>query len=317
MSAPAPASAPAVPAPRLAASAGLPEWALLPLAAVVWWVGGHLWWLLGGMDAYAGTSALPLAAGWLSWLVLGALTGGVGAGLVGRLGRRRGLSLAATGSGLALAVAVTLLQSLASVSDAPGSGFDEEPVVLAGLSAVVVTTAVGGWLLGSAALLGRPGLGVGLGVLAGLAPPWSSSVVSAVAHPSGSGSLGTVSAWFGAIVLVAALVAVGTTPPLRLLWWPLVVLLAWSTGPLMTAAAWLEPLLRPGYGLPDTLPDALSGAWQVFRLSASPDARDLTPWVVALVVAVVIALVVPLLRRGGATPSRDHGPAAGSGILSA
>jgi hypothetical protein len=206
-----------------------------------------------------------------------------------------------------LAVAVTLLQSLTAVSGGAVGRFDAESVVLAGLCAVVVATAVGGWLLGSCALLGRPGLGVGLGVLAGLMPSWFSSVVAA-AHPGGSASLGTVSTWAGAVVLVVALVAVGAAPSVRLIWWPLVLLAAWSAGPVLTAAAYLEPLLRPGYGLPDTLPDALDGAWQVFRLSASPDARDLAPWVVALVAAVVVALVVPpLRRRDQADPDRDHG----------
>ncbi|MGY1743355.1 MULTISPECIES: hypothetical protein [unclassified Blastococcus] len=288
----APAASPVVPAATAPAQAGrLPAWALVPLAALVWWAGGHLWWLLDGLGGPgAGATALPLSASTLGLLVLGAGTGGVGAGLLGRATRSRPLGLAATGGGVALAVAVTLLQSLAAVRSAGAGSFAAEPVVLTGLSAVVVGAAVVGWLLGSSALLGRPGLGAALGALAGLAPSWLSGVVAAL-----GGSPGEASSWAGAAVLAGALVAVAVRPPLRLLWWPPVVALAWLTGPALAAVVWLEPLLRPGAGLPGTLLDSLSGAWQVFGLAADPAVRDLTPWIAALVTA--LALSAALVAR--------------------
>jgi len=84
---------------------------------------------------------------------------------------------------------------------------------------------------------------------------------------------------------------VGARPASRLAWWPLLLLAAWFVSPLLTAAAYLEPLLRPGMGLPGTLPDSLGAAWQVFWLAAAPSQRDLVPWFAALVVAALIALV--------------------------
>jgi hypothetical protein len=103
----------------------------------------------------------------------------------------------------------------------------------------------------------------------------------------------------GGAVLAGALVVVGVRPPARLAWWPVIVAVAWFAQPVQTATVYLEPLLRPGAGLPGTLPDSLAGAWQVFGLALSPGNRWLVPWVLAVVVAVVVSVV---RARPSATP---------------
>lgn len=282
----------------------VPAVALLPLAAAVWWVGGFLWWLLAlaGQDPGGGT-AVPFDASRLSGLVLGGLAGGVAAGLLARLADRRGWALAATAGGVALAALVTVVQSSAAVRDAAAGTFAADPVVLTGLTAVAVGAAAAGWLAGSVALLGRGGLALALGVLAGLAPSWLSSVVFAVAGPESPVAVGRLVSWSGAAVLALALVVAGLRPPLHLLWWPAVVLLAWFAGPALTATAYLEPVLRPGAGLPDTLLDSLSGAWQVFGLAAEPGARDLVPWVVAVVAALLVSAALAARTPATAPPT--------------
>jgi hypothetical protein len=108
-------------------------------------------------------------------------------------------------------------------------------------------------------------------------------------------------------VLALALVVVGLRPPVRAVWWPLVLLPAWFAGPALTATAYLEPLLRPGAGLPDTLPDSLAGARQVFWAAASTDARDLAPWVTAVVAGLVVSAALAVPREAQPDPV----PAAG------
>jgi hypothetical protein len=261
---------------------------------------------------------VPLSGSLLGQLVLGALVGGVAAGMLCVLAApaRRWWAVVSTLSGMAVALVVVLVQatSVLSGEDAP-DGFAADPRDLAGLSAVVVVIALTGWALGSAAVLGRIGAGVGPAVLAGALPSWLSALVFAVAVPSFSGVVwvGRAGIWLGAAVLGVALVTIGLRPPLRLVAWPLLVLLAWFTGPLFTAATYLEPLLRPGAGLPGTLGDSLAGAWQVFGAASSPSERDLLPWVVVLPVAVFVAYLAPAFadHRRMAAPgggSADHSP---------
>lgn len=144
-----------------------------------------------------------------------------------------------------------------------------------------------------------------LGLLAGLLPVWLSWLAPAAA--SGMPAFRGVLVCSQALLLAAALVVVGVRPAARLLVWPVVVLAAWLVGPALTAVAWLEPLLRPGYGLPRTLPDALAGAWQVFGLAASPVGRQWGPWVAALVAAVFVAVLLDGRRRLLATPPTPPG----------
>ena len=115
-----------------------------------------------------------------------------------------------------------------------------------------------------------------------------------------------VGSWLGtALLLVVALVLVGARPLSRLLWWPVVVLGAWLVSPALTAVGYLEQLLRPGYGLPATLPDALAAAWEVLGLALLPEQRDLLPWLAAIAVAAVLVVVLPRLRPPTA-PGEDR-----------
>ncbi|WP_448623716.1 hypothetical protein [Geodermatophilus sp. URMC 64] len=208
---------------------------------------------------------------------------------------------------MAAALAVALADSAATLMGESPDAFSGDGLVVGGLCAVVVAVALVGWGLGSAAASGRPALALGLAVLAGATPSWLSSVLLPFVDTSrsyvGVDVVGRVSAWAGAAVLVFALVTAGARPASRLVWWPLAVLAAWFVPPALTAAGYLEQLLRPGTGLPGTLPDSLAAAWQVFGLASSPTQRDLLPWVVALVVAAFVAF----LRAGLHRPDRvDH-----------
>ncbi|MGY1707171.1 hypothetical protein ACI79C_21635 [Geodermatophilus sp. SYSU D00697] len=274
----------------------LPARALVPVAALAWWVIGYLPWLLDGAGR-AAPLALPLRAALLTALVLGAVAGGVLAGLTGLLARpgSRGRALLATGCGTALAVTVCLTQSVASAGR--GSGTDADQRVLTALCAVVVGITLLAWGLGSLAVVGRPGVGVALGVVAGVLPGWLTSVVWAVLPFEALTTAGTLGVWLQAAALGGALVVVGAQPPARLALWPGVLLVAWFVGPALTAVTYLEPHLRPGAGLSRGLGDALTGAGQVFWLSASPLARQLLPWVVAVVGAVFLAVLLAGRRR--------------------
>ncbi|WP_110006725.1 hypothetical protein [Geodermatophilus normandii] len=266
----------------------------MPFAALAW-CAGSLPWLVHGAGR-AAPILLPLRAGMLTTLVLSAAVGGLLAGGLARLAApgRRGAALLATGCGAATGIVVTLAQSVAA-SDA-GTGFDADPRVLTGLA--VLTAALGAlaWGAGSLVVAGAAGSGVVLGLLAAVLPGWLSSLLpSSLYGPA----LGTALVWLQALVLGTALVVVGVRPAARLVLWPVVVLLAWLVGPALTAVSWLEPLLRPGTGLPRTLGDSLAGAWQVFGLAASPGARHWAPWVVAVVGAVFGAVLLDGRRRGG------------------
>ncbi|NEM07823.1 hypothetical protein [Geodermatophilus normandii] len=242
---------------------------------------------------------LPLRAGVLTTLVLGTAVGGLAAGALARLvpPGRRGAALLATGCGTGVAIVATVAQSV-SASDS-GAGFDADLRVLTGLAVLTAALGVVAWGAGSLVVAGAAGSGVALGLLAGVLPGWLSSLLpSSVSVPWPA----TAFVWLQALLLGAALVVVGVRPAARLVLWPVVVLLAGLVGPALTAVSWLEPLLRPGTGLPRTLGDALAGAWQVFGLAASPTARGWGPWVAAVVGAVFVAVLLDGRRRspGGA-----------------
>ncbi|MGY2063978.1 hypothetical protein [Blastococcus sp. SYSU DS0619] len=285
--------------PERRARRGVPWWALVPLSAAAWWVGGYLFWLLGGlrMLPVGARTALPLAPSMIGSLVLGALVGGVAAGLLSGAAARRAAGVLATSGGTALAVVLALGTTVRTLRTNAPDTFETEPAVVLGLSAVVVLVSGAGWALGAPAALGAAGAAPGLAVLAGAAPWWTSEGVIALVGidgmVSGPGRLGP---WLGAALLVTALVVVGARPVARLAWWPAVVLLAWFVAPALTAVSYLEQLLRPGSGLPATLPDALDAAWQVFGLASLPAGRDLLPWLVAIAVAAAVVVVRPRLR---------------------
>lgn len=282
----------------------LPPLALVPLAGLVWWVVGFLPWLLDGLghDLLAtsgvGTLALPLFAGNVSALVLGPGLGGVAAGLVARRGARgRAESAGACAAGVAIAVSITLIQSRNGVS---GVGIDGR--ITNGLTVVVILTTLVGLGLGLLGMTGRVGLGFALAGVAGGGPVWLMSVFNAVGV-GGAGRLPhELVQWAGAVALAAALILVGLQPVVRVVAWPGVVLLAWIIAPTITAAGYMEVFLRPGMGLPGRWGDHLSAAADVWRISASPRARPLMSWIVAIVIGGGAALW--LARRPSSVPDQ-------------
>jgi hypothetical protein len=283
------------PTPDRAIWRSVPPLALVPIAALAWWLVGFLPWLLNGAGHEvlaargAGFLALPLLSGGVSQLVIGAGGGGVVAGLVAGLGAgTRVVRAGACAAGVAIALLVTLLQTRNGLS---GSAVDSR--VTSGLTVVVVVTAIVGLGLGLLCLIGRVGLGLAVGAAAGATPFWVMSVFNAFEVDSTRDGLEVahrVSEWAGAVVLAVALICAGLQPAVRSAAWVGIVLLAWLIGPTITAAGYMEVFLRPGMGLPDMWGDPLSAAADVWRMAASLDARSLTPWITAIVVAAGVAL---------------------------
>jgi hypothetical protein len=263
----------------------------VPIAALTWWIGGFLPWLLNdaGHEVLGASGvallALPLVAGNLSGLVLGAGLGGVLAGLTTRLGSgSRAVRAGACAGGVAIALLATLLQSRSGLSGSTGR-VDER--ITNGLTVVVVIMTIVGLGLGLLSLTGRIGLGLALAAAAGATPMWVMSVLNARQlddTASGLRAAVDISQWAGAVLLAVALVAVGLRQARQVVAWPGAVLLAWFIGPTITAAGYMDVFVRPG-GLPGRWADHLSAAMDVWRMAASPHARSLTPWIVAIVIA--------------------------------
>lgn len=280
----------------------LPTVALLPVAGLVWWIVGYLPWLLDGLgremfsanEMFSYTPmALPLFSGQVSTLVLGAGVGGVAAGLVTLLAQGpRGQRAAAAASGVTVAVAATLIESRQALDATGLDSFGTDDRLVNGLTLIVVVTTLVGLGLGLLGLTGGLGLGLALAALAGVLPVWGSNVSYAIGGTEAGNLEHTqeVFRWLGTAALVIALVVIGLRPVALVAAWIGAVLLAWIIGPTITAAAYIEVLLRPGMGLPEQLGDHLSATFDVWRMAASTDARPLTPWIVAIALALTVAL---------------------------
>ncbi len=279
---------------------GLSPWALIPVAGLVWWVVGFLPWILNGLRAseYASyRTAVPMFAGNLSVLVLGAGFGGLAAGatvLVGRGGRPA--RAAAVVAGVVLAAAVTLGTSFLTARNPSPDNVSTSDRVIIGLTLVAAVSTLVGLVWGLLALAGPVGRGLALAGAAGAAPLWISSVLDSVGidRQRVFVSGGEAARWIGAAILVAALVQIGVRPVVRLIGWPVAIVLAWVIGPTITAAGYMEQLLRPGTVLSEVLDEQVSASWQVWRMAASLDARPLTPWIAAIVTAAVLAVALGL-----------------------
>ena len=288
--------APATPALRPAGRRVLLV-ALVPLAAVTWWLVGALPELLDRVsDAVTGLgeqstdpwntgsgssmTTLPLAGASLGLLVPNSLLGGLLAGLLGRLarGERRATVAGATLGGLALALTVVLLGAAADPEGLASFPFGTR--YGAGLVAGMVLATLAGWFLGSCALVGRSGTGIALGAVAGALPVWLGGLALAVVDVSSLGPSFDLrwTAWVGAAFLALALVIVGVEPLPRLAWWPLVVVVTWTVLPLVWAAAF--QLIGAGSTVPHLLWDGVLN-----------QARQIFPWLVPVVVAAGVSLL--------------------------
>lgn len=199
----------------------LPAPALIPIAGLVGWVVGFLPWILGGLGhAWLGwtgseLAAVPVFAGNVQALVVGAGVGGLAAGLVALLGRgHRGARVAAVSSGVLLTMVVTLVQSRGALRETDGR-------VLDGLTAIVVVMTVVAMGVGLLALTGRVGGGLALAGVAGAVPAWLAAVLDQIGldGPGTYEHVADVSRWSGAAVLAAGLIVIGVRPVARVVWW--------------------------------------------------------------------------------------------------
>ena len=297
----------------------MPQAALVPLAAVAWWVFGYLPWLIAGMGSSSSVSgraggpgvggarlAVPLTSS-LTWpLVFGALAGGVVAGMLGLVARpgHRGRTTMATLTGVGLAVIVAVGQVVA----ARGGLLDEfsaGPRVLAGLCLVVALMALVGWALGACATLGRPGTGIALAVLAEVTPQWLPGLLTQLFGTSPIGPLGTrgtIMVWLSSAMLAIALAVIGVRPLSRLIWWPVALFVAWTVTPVLTSVAYLEPLIGPGTGFFRFLSATIQETVQVLNSSAAFGVRPLAPWVVAIAIGTCLAFTIARLTARATMP---------------
>ncbi|MCL8250594.1 hypothetical protein AERO_04295 [Aeromicrobium fastidiosum] len=284
----------------------MPALALAPLAALVWWGAGFLPWIvdLFGRDILStngfSPAALPLLSGSSAGgLVVSAGVGGVLAGLVVTLRRGRGVpAVLSVVAGTVVALVVAIVQARAALGDGSGAAGPVDVRVLDGLGALVVVVTVVGLAVGLGALLGRPGLGVALAAVAGLAPMWAYALAVAVtSEVMTSTHAEPVTRWLGAAVLVVALVVIGVAPVVRLIWWVPALVLAWIAAPTATAALYLGTSVSRGPRSADAVREYVSASWQVWRQSAEPEERPLAPWVTAIVLALVVSALLALRTR--------------------
>lgn len=282
---------------------GLPTPVLALVAALTWWLVGFLPWILDGLRMTAKEYGspimlLPLSSSLLAPLVVGAGVGGLMSGLVVLCGRGpRRVDVLAVAGGVIGATVVTLVQAnQAAGSRGPWMGVQSEgidPKVLNALTAVVVVVTVVGLALGLLASTGRIGLGIALAALAGAVTVWVMPVLVALglnqfeAHTT----LTEVIRWVGAGVLCWALVVLGVRPRVRIIWWPVAVLAAWVVSPTVTAAVYLDGVIRPGAAVLGELGEHLSAAFDVWKAAVAIDQRPLTPWIVSVSVAVVVVVL--------------------------
>ncbi|MFC5678416.1 hypothetical protein [Aeromicrobium endophyticum] len=297
---------------------GLPTIALVPLAGVTWWLTGFVWWIVELVGSNIMTvngyprAALPLlAASSTDALVVSCVVGGVAAGLVGLLGRgRRVPRLVAVVAGVALALALALVQSRSAFASGGADGQTTDPRVTGGLSVLVVVVTVAAALLGAASLAGRPGRGLALAAAAGAAPLWLFEVVSSLSQTTAfDGSIDGPARWSGAVVLAVGLATIGIRPVVRLALWPVAVLLAWVVAPTATASGYFATSLSRGPRSAALVQEYLSTAGQVWRQAVEPGQRPLAPWIAAIVVAGVLAWVLDRRRpRDEQVDRRDDEP---------
>jgi hypothetical protein len=293
---------------------GLPTIALVPLAGVTWWLTGFAWWiveLFGGnimtVNGYP-RAALPLlAASSTDALVVSSVVGGVAAGLVGLLGRgRRVPRLVAVVAGVALALALTLVQSRAAFARGGVDGQTTDPRVTGGLSVLAAVVTLVAVLVGASSLAGRPGLGLAVATVSGAVPMWLFQLVSSVSDTAAfGGSIDAPARWTGAAVLAMGLATIGVRPVVRLVCWPLAVLLAWVVAPTATASSYFAMSLSRGPRSAAFVQEYASAAWQVWRQAVEPGRRPLVPWIAAIVVAVVLAWVLDRRRPRDETVDRS------------
>lgn len=272
------------------------------LAALAWWLLGGFPWAVSGFHLGAAATGeeagsglgtirmpLPLTVSALPLLVAISTIGGVCAGLlpiaVTHLPRR--LAIAEVCGVALVTAAVTTAISAHRIKKA-SLGFGADHRVLVGLTLVVLVGTAIGLVLATVAITWHGATSVAAAVVAGLMPTW---VYDLFAHGAGADQAFARHAGDVAVALAlgAGLVVSVHRTRAAMLGWPVALAALWLTGPVITATAYLTALLRPGSGLPDSLPEHLDAARQVFGQAIRHTHPAFVPVVVALVAGAVAA----------------------------
>ncbi|MEU4386108.1 hypothetical protein [Promicromonospora sp. NPDC023805] len=277
-------------------------WWVLPISAVVWWVGGFLPWLLqalyeviGLTEASAVRSAefLPIpfttddaVVGLVIMALIGGLLGGLTAGIAASA--RAGAAAATTGTLLAMSAAGGASCLLALRGSAPG---DAAPL---GMLVVTVAAGVVGLAAGLLTALGPAALrGPALALPVVLLDGWLWGLVPGnLVSPTGTW-------WTFAVALGIAFGLAVDSRPIELLGWLPTAGIVWvlqAAGPALLA---VQENIWPGSALTE---NPLSAAAIVGHELASaamvPDRHQLGAWVVALLLGAAIA-ALRLAREAG------------------
>lgn len=282
------------------------------LAAGAWWLLGGLPWAVNGFrlsalspgDAtFSGVGdarlPLPLTVASMPLLIASTAIGGVCAGLlpvaVTHVPRR--LAIVEVWAVVLVAAGIATALSAAQVRDASATGFAADSRVLDGLALVVIISTVVGLALATVAITWHGATSVAAALVAGLVPTWVHALLAAGAG-AGDALARHVGEVLVGIVLAAGLVVSVRRTRTAVLGWPVALAVLWLTGPVITAATYLTGLLRPGSGLPDSLPDHLDAAWRVFGEAIRHTHPAYVPVVLALVVGVLAAIHLARAPKG-------------------
>lgn len=278
----------------------LPGWAVLPLAAAVWWVVGFLPWIVEGMhlssSAWPMTLTLegPVAAlpfsefGFPTLLVCGVI-GGTAALAVSRLaapGVSHPRLLAATGG--VVAVLASLAQTWRAIEPAKAET-DEATLLLVALVVATVVFAAVGLLVGAGVARGRGWpwvLGGATG--ASLSGSWVLDLLDRGQGPL-PGWLAQVLLWHPwvvGILLGGVLAVVGFRPTGRVVRWVVALAIAWVVPSVLTAMTYAVFYFSQGPVTRAHAMEVLDAGSEVFVQSLSPGDRHLGSLVLAVVIGV-------------------------------
>lgn len=309
--------------------------ALAILVAVTTWLFGHLPWVVSGFSwptteaAPVGSSSeglagvrltIPLVAAFLPSLIAFSTIGAVAAALLPmvftiRSGQRVPALGVAVASVLVTTVVITLM-ARRTITDTASDAFAGDSRVLLGLVLVVGATTLVGAATGAAACLQVGLLPLAAALAAGQVRPWVEGFL--VGRGLSADTVRNAEHTSNALVLLVLTVAFALSVRRTLWWallWPVAIALYWTAAPFRTATVYLAGQLRPSSGLPDTLPDILDGALEVFRVAYWEVPQAPWPWLVAVVLALAWHVIDRTRRRSrgragptGAAAAAEPGP---------
>lgn len=290
---------------------------LAVLTAVTCWLFGHLPWVVSGFSwptteaAPIGSSSeglsgvrltIPLVAVFLPSLIAFTTVGAVAATLLPLvLTTRRGQrlpALAVAAASLGVTTVVVTVAARSTIEAHASDAFAGDPRVLKGLVLVVAVATLAGGVLGALASVQIGFLPLAAALAAGQLPTWVAGFL--VDHDGGAvaaRTAGHVSEVLAFVALAVAFVLSVRRSAGWMLLWPVAVAVYWISTPFRVMTTWLAPQLRPSSGLPDSLPDLLRGALDVFRASFWDAQQARWPWLLAAVVGLAWFAVERSRRR--------------------